>query len=501
MPDPQQKQTLEQFGQSIKEKYPQYADIPDAELGSKMLAKYPQYSDMVDASSSRPQGILDKVRSAYHRDTDPLPENGTNFRTFQNANRAFDRNIIQTALHPIDNLVIAPLAAASRVSSDFAHLAQASPEELAAEREKNTANWREQLANNAGGLAAGAVIGKAAADIVPRVAGEVNLPPAAKKVLSNVQERIGGYNSPVIDPKLQQASKVATAIRPASIGPDFEQSLANNLPKIKAYAQATGNPLHSQWEYAQAAKGLAQEGLKHFNENFLDPYKDDVVSMRTNPNYKGKMSGEGNTTTIGDINQRISDINDLIRGATKTAKTSGAKMSAQEKLGLDKEAAGLRNTLYNELAKRTGVTPEEIKALREGYGQQFEIADTIDAARRMRNGIIGAGNEGTSLPLSDSKMGMLEKAWTKFQGGKQYIADANLRREAGQVQPEPYNYPIPKGKGVWIDRGAERLKAAGVDAAKIEELKATPEGQKIIFESGNIPIVSRRMAAIVRQLQ
>lgn len=44
-------QTLEQFGQTIKQKYPQYNDIPDAELGQKMLVKYPQYKDMVDTST------------------------------------------------------------------------------------------------------------------------------------------------------------------------------------------------------------------------------------------------------------------------------------------------------------------------------------------------------------------------------------------------------------------------------------------------------------------
>ena len=40
---------IEDFGKQIKTKYPQYADIPDAELGQKMLAKYPEYSDLIDA--------------------------------------------------------------------------------------------------------------------------------------------------------------------------------------------------------------------------------------------------------------------------------------------------------------------------------------------------------------------------------------------------------------------------------------------------------------------
>ena len=46
--------TITEFGQSIKQKYPQYQDIGDDELGQKMLAKYPQYSDMVDKNSSVP---------------------------------------------------------------------------------------------------------------------------------------------------------------------------------------------------------------------------------------------------------------------------------------------------------------------------------------------------------------------------------------------------------------------------------------------------------------
>ncbi len=39
--------TLEQFGQKLKAKYPQYKDMPDSELAAKMLAKYPEYKDMV----------------------------------------------------------------------------------------------------------------------------------------------------------------------------------------------------------------------------------------------------------------------------------------------------------------------------------------------------------------------------------------------------------------------------------------------------------------------
>ena len=39
--------TIEEFGQLIKQKYPQYQNINDKELGLKMIEKYPEYKDRV----------------------------------------------------------------------------------------------------------------------------------------------------------------------------------------------------------------------------------------------------------------------------------------------------------------------------------------------------------------------------------------------------------------------------------------------------------------------
>lgn len=44
---------IQEFGASIKKKYPQYADMPDADVGTKMLEKYPQYADMVTQQSEQ----------------------------------------------------------------------------------------------------------------------------------------------------------------------------------------------------------------------------------------------------------------------------------------------------------------------------------------------------------------------------------------------------------------------------------------------------------------
>ena len=174
----------------------------------------------------------------------------------------------------------------------------------------------------------------------------------------------------------------------------------------------------------------------------MQPYANEKVSMTGVPEYQGPVGGEGKLTTLGDINKRISDINDLIRGATRTAKTGGQEMTAMEKLGLQNEAGKLRDILGRELSSRTGVSPEDSTGLRQGYGKQFEIADTIDAARRARLGQIGTNAEGSSVPTS--KTGLLDKAFTKIRGGQQYLADRNFRKAAGAFEPTNATYPEPR---------------------------------------------------------
>ena len=55
--------TIEQFGQTIKAKYPEYSNYSDAEIGQKMLEKYPQYQTQVSKPAQpQPQrGVAQKV--------------------------------------------------------------------------------------------------------------------------------------------------------------------------------------------------------------------------------------------------------------------------------------------------------------------------------------------------------------------------------------------------------------------------------------------------------
>lgn len=51
--------TLDEFGQHIKSKYPEYNDLDNTDLANKVLTKYPEYKDMVDSSANSAPGTLE----------------------------------------------------------------------------------------------------------------------------------------------------------------------------------------------------------------------------------------------------------------------------------------------------------------------------------------------------------------------------------------------------------------------------------------------------------
>lgn len=59
-----QPMSLVQFGQTIKAKHPEYGDISDADLATKVLAKYPQYKDMVTQTNTPEPSALSKAYNA-----------------------------------------------------------------------------------------------------------------------------------------------------------------------------------------------------------------------------------------------------------------------------------------------------------------------------------------------------------------------------------------------------------------------------------------------------
>ena len=217
---------------------------------------------------------------------------------------------------------------------------------------------------------------------------------AAEPVLSKISSTLRPAPDPnIVAPEEIHAAKLAQSILPpGGIKPELLRNVQEEVPAVKAYAKRTGNPLTTQVEGLKAAQGVGQEGLQHFNENFLKPNQDVHVDLPAGLSPELKTS-----TTIGKLNQRISDINDMMRSAQANAKSAGESMTAQERLGLENEAKGLRQKLYDSLSQKTGVAGPDIRTLREGYGGEFGLANALESARNARLTRVGQESQGNTV--------------------------------------------------------------------------------------------------------
>ena len=242
------------------------------------------------------------------------------------------------------------------------------------------------------------------------------------------------YSSPVVPPMETAAERLMQAISPPEgVTPSNVQAAMKEAPSILGYAERTGNPLKTIPEGIKAAQGVAQEGMDYYQNKLLAPNASDTVALPSN------VSKElGSSASLGDINSRISDINDLIRGSQRTARSVGQEMTAAERLGLENEANGLRSILYNELSERTGIAPSEIQRLREGYGGQYAIKDALESGHYQRLSNIGrAGQMGTSgVPLTKTDLTGRLMNW--LRGGPERIAN---RQFASRIRAFPATEP------------------------------------------------------------
>lgn len=308
--------------------------------------------------------------------------------------------------------------------------------------------------------------GESGSDYGSRVVGQaVSMLPQAlgAKMAPELPEAVKPYRSAVVPAAETSAERLAQAILPQEgVTPNNVRAIMREAPHVREYAQRTNNPLRTVPEGMKAAEGVANEGLEHYRQNFLGPNVNQRVSMKSVPEYRGPVSGEGAQTTLGDIDKRIGDINDLIRGSLRTARSGGQELTAAEKLGLDAEAGKLRQILYRELSNRSGVSPGDIQNLREGYGGQFAIKNALESGHYGRLTRAGQMSQGASgVPLS--KPGIIDALITNLRGGPEAIANRQFRSRMSAFEPQAPNYPTPNPPGappslrppLWADRGIE----------------------------------------------
>jgi hypothetical protein len=257
--------------------------------------------------------------------------------------------------------------------------------------------------------------------------------------VAETPEAFSPYRSPVIAPAEEASERLARAILPPEgVTPNLVKAIQREAPAVREYAGRTGNPLKTIPEGMKAAQGVADEGLQHYRSAFLEPNAGNRVILG-----EGISPELGHSATLGQIEKRISDINDLTRGAATRAKSAGAEMTAQERLGLENEGKALRQNLYRSLSEKTGVSPEDIQGMREGYGGQYAFKNALEGGHYNRLTRVGLESQGAGTGIYPSKAGLVEKLMTTLRGGPERIANRQFSSGMRLFDPEAPSRPTP----------------------------------------------------------
>jgi hypothetical protein len=221
MPNPSTPLTSDQFAQSIKAKYPQYANVDNNTLTQKMLAKYPQYATRVQVTpapvDNSPMGkfnrgeaqanpitdIVDAAKSGINQSADAIKESQAGRNPIETGAK-FGAGVVNTLFSPLAPLFKPVGQAVNAVADKISNIpaVQKFANSKAGAVTERAADLVQNLGTIAGAVAGGKKAGPAAiktADAAAATAkaavdttksGAANVKTAAKSVLQRSPEAL-----------------------------------------------------------------------------------------------------------------------------------------------------------------------------------------------------------------------------------------------------------------------------------------------------------------------
>ena len=192
-------------------------------------------------------------------------------------------------------------------------------------------------------------------------------------------------------PEYGAARRVARAVLPKE--GDFNayvDALQREQGNVEQYAAQNGLSTGTPLNMSIAARESANDLGSFYRTKLLGPNADKQVPVPSNydsvgasPSGNPPASSGSRYATLGDIDQRINDLNDIIRPARSNA-TQGATATDLANLqAIVKEHDALVNILHNQLGSATGLDPNVIAGIRQSLGARNQLADqTLAGANR-----------------------------------------------------------------------------------------------------------------------
>lgn len=242
--------------------------------------------------------------------------------------------------------------------------------------------------------------------------------------VAEVAERASLPGAEVFAPHEYAANQITKAVNPA-YPVEYARSVANQGGNIIDYAKRSGIPLTSQGAWEKAATGMADEASTHYKV-----LRDAVPGKHSvGPTFGDRM-------TIGEIDKRVSDLNDALRPAYQTNSSGDMLTSLNQKAAMVAEKNHLTEILHEKIGEAHGISSDDVGALRQRVGQARDIADQTRARRFERANSAGRKNEGDKTGTM-GKTGLLREGVNVVRGGAEKIADKSITKAAAQYARLP----------------------------------------------------------------
>jgi hypothetical protein len=200
-------------------------------------------------------------------------------------------------------------------------------------------------------------------------------PELARKALGGM-EKFAKRKDYLADP-VEAGKHVANAVNPgAKLLPNLIENLTpENISRIKA-----GGTVESLSDLERVAREQGDKAREVYVKQVLEPDKGEIVPIPKEL-YDGKTVGDpGTRATLGDIEKRLADINKTQRNPQMLASEGARRAGIGKNVDLAAEAQALREIIYREHGIRHGLSPDQVRAMREPFGQLENIADDAKEA-------------------------------------------------------------------------------------------------------------------------
>ena len=476
MPDDQM--TLQQFGQKIKAKYPEYNSFSDEDIANKVIAKYPQYKDQITstppppatspsaAQPPQPTGVRDTILN-FFRPLSPQERQGIESKLGNiagpvvegvgNAAMGVAQGFGSVLLHPLNTIYGTAQTAADALNQMFPD-SSLTPQQKAA-KDVSLARLKdqwEQIKDNPdfslGALVGGIEAGNAVGEATPQVVG------AATKTM---RDKTQGLRAQIL--------KGMTGTGPRAVEKLVNQTQAANEAAAAKYA-AKVEPIRqtaAQMEQLNAAeKGYKTELKKTYEDTKAE------ANRRYNE-LNGQLAGaEADPDFLPDALQAASE---KIRGSETTPpvlKDMELKIKRGDNLSYN-DLQGYRSEIGSALQRNL---PDDVyyayKTLQEDISNEMQriaddkspelgqqLRDARDYYRRYATTFLDKTSPVAKIIRDPEEHGLLKRVRDKdisgveairqfnpdladkIQGSLQQMDDINAPRGRSPLRPPPEPAP------------------------------------------------------------